>query len=109
MHQRPKSTIEAVCTRVRGIHHAAVPCQLPHDKKQVSVIAAKQNETKYKGSSVELADLFVVMQHADAEDLASHFNRSIKATDAAIVIANDIQIAHMVRSRVHNIVGGKSV
>ena len=64
MHQGPKSTIEAVCARVGGIHHAAVPCQLPCDEKQVSVIAAKQNETKYEGSSVELDDLLVVMQHA---------------------------------------------
>jgi len=48
-------------------------------------------------------DLFVVMQHAHAEDLASRFIRSIRATNPAIVIADDIQIADIVRFCTSNV------
>ena len=104
LHQGPKSTIEAVCAKSGGILHAAAPGQLPRNEKQVSVIAAKQKmKQKTKGSSVESDDLFVVMQRAHAEDLSSQFIRSIRATDPAIVIADDIQIADMVRFCTSNI------
>jgi len=43
------------------------------------------------------------MQRAHAEDLSTQFIRSIRATDPAIVIADDIQIADMVRFCTSNI------
>ena len=46
---------------------------------------------------MESDDLFVVMQHAHAEDPTLQFIRSIRATDPAIVVADDTQIADMVR------------
>ena len=39
----------------------------------------------------------MVMQRAHAEDPTSKFIRSIRATDPAIVIADDIQVTDMVR------------
>ena len=102
--QGPKSTIEAVCAKAGGILHATAPGQLPRSEKQVSTIAAKEkSKQKTTGVSVESDDLFVVMQRAHTEDPASKFIRSIRATDPAIVIADDIQITDMVRFCTSNV------
>lgn len=85
-----------MCAKAGGILHAIAPGQLPRSEKLVSTIAAKEkSKQKTTGASVESDNLFVVMQHAHTEDPASKFIRSIRATDPAIVIADDIQITEI--------------
>ena len=98
LQQGPKSTIEKMCTKAGGTLRAIAPGQLSRSEKQITTLAAKEKvKNRSVGSTIESDDLFIIMQHAHAEDPTSQFIRSIRATDPAIVVADDIQITDMVR------------
>jgi len=98
LQQGPKSMLEKICAKAGGTLHAVASGQLPCSEKQITTVAAKEKLKKRPGgSTVEYDDLFVVMQRAHAEDSTSKFIRSIRATDPAIVVTDDIQITDMVR------------
>ena len=94
----PKSVIEKMSSKSGGVLNAIAPGQLPRSEKQVSTITAKQKlKQKAIGNASEADDLFVVMQRAYSEEPSVKFIRSIRTTDPAIVIADDVQIKDLVR------------
>ena len=95
----PKETVEHLSLAVGGVVSASAPGELPRNEKQVTNL---RQQAKLKGNpcgpSGEVDDLFVVMQRAYSEDPGSKFIRSIRAApDPAIVLAEDHQIADLVR------------
>ena len=95
----PKETVEHLSSAVGGVMNASAPGELPRNEKQVTNL---RQQAKLKGHtcgpSGEVDDLFVVMQRAYSEDPGSKFIRSIRAApDPAIVLAEDHQIADLVR------------
>ena len=95
----PKETVEYLSSAVGGVVNASAPGELPRNEKQVTNL---RQLAKVKGHSCgpsgEVDELFVVMQRAYSEDPGSKFIRSIRAApDPAIVLAEDHQIADLVR------------
>ena len=95
----PKETVEHLSSAVGGVLSASASGELPRNEKQVTNL---RQQAKLKGHacgpSGEVDELFVVMQRAYSEDPGSKFIRSIRAApDPAIVLAEDHQIADLVR------------
>ena len=93
--------IERMCAKLGGTLHATASGQLPCSEKNESPLSSKGKvEDKiygYKISTMQSDDLFTIMQRAHAKYPTSKFIRSIRATDPAIMLADDTQITDMAR------------
>ena len=95
----PKETVEHLSSTVGGVSNASTPGELPRNEKQVTNLRQQAKLKRHAvGPSGEVDDLSVVLQRAYSEDPGSKFIRSIRAApDPAIVLAEDHQVADLVR------------